>query len=113
MMSTKLISGGSIPAFTLSLVGGGQVTLGKVSVPGRWQIVIVYRGLHCPICNKYLARLEELVSRFAGTKAEIVAISGDPSEKAEAIVRNNGLTFPVAYGLSLEQMKELNDLSPR
>ncbi len=106
-MSTKLMSGGAIPTFTLPLVGGGQATLGKTTAPGAWQIVIVYRGLHCPICNKYLARLEELKSRFAKTNAEIVAVSGDPLEKAEAIVRNNNLTFPVAYELSIEQMKEL------
>ena len=57
MDSLKLSSGGKLPAMNLPLVGGGTVTLGGAKVPGRWQIVIVYHGLHCPICNKYLADL--------------------------------------------------------
>lgn len=106
-MSTKLNSGGTLPAFTLPLVPGGEATLGKVATPGAWQIVIVYRGLHCPLCNKYLARLEELREGFAKVNAELLAISGDPIEKARAMVENNGLNFPVAYGLGIDQMREL------
>lgn len=106
-MSTKLTSGGTIPPLTLPLVGGGDITLGKTNTPGAWQIVIVYRGLHCPLCNKYLARLEELREGFAKANAELIAISGDPIEKAEAIIERNGLTIPVAYGLGIEQMREL------
>lgn len=55
-MSTKLISGGTLPALTLPLVDGGEITLGKTSRSNVWQIVIIYRGLHCPLCNKYLKR---------------------------------------------------------
>lgn len=106
-MSTKLTSGGTIPAFTLPLVGGGEITLGQASQQGQWQIVIVYRGLHCPICNKYLTRLEELKPAFAKIHTELVAVSADPLEKAQAIAANNGLSLPVAYGLSIEQMREL------
>ncbi len=37
----------------------------------------------------------------------MVAISGDPEEKAVKMVENHSLNFPVAYGLSIEQMQEL------
>lgn len=107
MPSSKLDSGGTLPALTLPLVQGGEITLGKVATPGRWQVVIVYRGLHCPLCNKYLKRLEELREDFAKANAELIAVSGDPLEKAQAIVSNHRLEFPVAYGLSIEQMKQL------
>lgn len=106
-MSTKLTSGGTLPPLTLPLVQGGEVTLGKTKNPGSWQVVIVYRGLHCPLCNKYLARLEELRESFAKAKAELIAVSGDPIEKAREMVTRNGLQFPVGYGLSPEQMREL------
>ena len=105
-MGTKLTSGGTLPALTLPLVGGGQITLGTTSSPGRWQVVIVYRGLHCPLCNKYLARLEELREGFSKANAELVAVSGDPLGKAESMVAGHGLKFPVAYGLGIEQMRE-------
>lgn len=106
-MSTKLTSGGALPAMSLPLVGGGEATLGRPTQPGRWQVVIIYRGLHCPLCNRYLARLEKLSEGFAKANAELIAVSGDPIEKAQAMVANNELTFPVAYGLSIPQMKEL------
>lgn len=106
-MSTKLTSGETLPALTLPLVDGGDVTLGKTSTSDAWQIVIIYRGLHCPLCNKYLKRLEELRDGFAGANAELVAVSGDPLEKAQAMVANNGIGFPVAYGLTIPQMREL------
>ncbi|QQL45344.1 peroxiredoxin-like family protein [Sulfuriroseicoccus oceanibius] len=106
-MSQKLISGGTLPILTLPLVGGDEVTLGKTSRPGLWQIVIIYRGLHCPLCHKYLKRLEELRTGFANANAELVAISGDPLEKAEKMVSTHGLQFPVAYGLTVPQMQEL------
>ena len=106
-MSTKLTSGRSLPAITLPLVTGGEVTLGTPQETGQWQVVIVYRGLHCPLCNKYLKRLEELREGFAAANAELIAVSGDPLEKAQMIVEKHNLEFPVAYGLRVEQMREL------
>lgn len=106
-MSNKLTSGGALPAFTLPLVGGGETTLGTPDTPDNWRLVFVYRGYHCPVCRKYLARLEELKDEFAAASAEIVAVSGDPEEKAAKMVEHSGLTFPVAHGLSVEQMREL------
>ena len=57
-MSSKLASGGILPDYVLPLVDGGRATLGKPVKPGNWQIVFVYRGLHCPVCKEYLTRLE-------------------------------------------------------
>lgn len=106
-MSNKLISGGTLPAITLPLVGGGEATLGESKSSNVWQILIVYRGLHCPICHKYLKRLEELREGFTNTSAEILAVSGDPLEKARAMKEKHGLKFPIAYDLSIPQMRQL------
>ncbi len=62
---------------------------------------------HCPICKKYLTKLEELKNKFLATGAEVVAVSGDPEAKAVTMAESAALTLPVAYGLSIEQMKEL------
>ncbi|MEM1059108.1 MAG: peroxiredoxin-like family protein [Verrucomicrobiota bacterium] len=106
-MSTKLASGGTLPALKLPLVDGGEAELGRTATPGVWQVVIVYRGLHCPICNKYLKRLEELREGFTKANAELLVVSADPIGKARQIIADNGLGFPVAYDLSLDQMREL------
>lgn len=104
-MSNKLDAGASMPEMTLDAVGGGTVTLGGAR--DGWQAVFVYRGLHCPICKSYLGKLEAMKDKFAALDTELLAVSGDPKEKAEAFAAEVGLTLPVAYGLSVEQMGAL------
>ncbi|WP_411825935.1 peroxiredoxin-like family protein [Luteolibacter sp. AS25] len=106
-MTKKLISGGTLPAITLSTVNDGEVTLGSVKKQGNWQIVTIYRGLHCPVCHEYLTRMEELKDDFTKLDVELLTVSGDPLEKAQKMVEEHNLTIPVAYDLSIAQMKEL------
>ncbi len=81
--------------------------MGKTQNRENWQLVFVYRGQHCPVCKQYLVKLETLKDKFLVVGAEIVAVSGDPEEKAVKMVEGASLTFPVAYGLSIDQMQEL------
>jgi peroxiredoxin len=103
-MSKRLHPGEPMPAIELDRVGGGKVTLGGA---GRWQLVVVYRGKHCPICKTYLTALEGLKDEFAKLNTEVVALSADPKEKAEPHVAELGLSVPVGYGLTPEQMRVL------
>jgi peroxiredoxin len=100
----KLESGSRLQPFTLPLVGGGRVTLGG---EGRWQLIVVYRGKHCPLCKIYLKRLQELLPQAQEINLEVVALSADPKEKAEADAAEMGVTMPIAYDLSLAQMTAL------
>ena len=93
-----------MPELELAAVDGGSVRIGGGD---RWQLVVAYRGKHCPICKRYLKGLEELKDDYAAQEVEIVAISGDPLEKAGPDVAEMGLSFPVGYGLTPTQMAEL------
>ena len=104
-MSKKLTAGGDLPAMTLAAVGGGKVTLGGKR--GAWQAIFIYRGLHCPICKAYLGKVQAKLGEFSDLGTEVVAVSADPNEKAEAFAKEVGVTFPVAYGLSVDQMRTL------
>lgn len=104
-MSGKLTAGAVMPAFTLPRAGGGEVGLGGAR-PG-WQLVVVYRGRHCPICKTYLTGLGALRGAFAEIGTEIVAISGDPRDKAEADVAEFGFGFDIGYGMNPDQMRAL------
>jgi peroxiredoxin len=104
-MSSKLDAGGPMPEMTLNAVGGGKAKIGGMRT--GWQAVFVYRGLHCPICKSYLGKLEAMKDKFAALDTEIVTVSGDPKEKAEKFAEEVGLTLPVAYDLSVAQMKAL------
>ena len=107
MATHKLDSGGTLPEITLKLVGGGEATLGKAEQPGNWRLVFIYRGLHCPICKKYLKQLDSLSAQFADAGAEIIVASADPETKAAAMVEEIEIKLQVAYDLSIEQMQSL------
>jgi len=100
----KLQAGAAMPALSVPKVGGGDIKIGDA---GRWQMVVVYRGKHCPICRRYLKGLDGLLEQFRALGAEVVAISGDPREKAETEAAEEGWRFPVGYGLTPEQMRTL------
>lgn len=106
-MSQKLGSGSRAPVITLPRAGGGEVTAGCPATNDRWQLLVVYRGRHCPICKRYLARFEAMQSQFAERRTDIVAISADTKEKAEADLAEFKWSFPVGYGLEPEAMRRL------
>ncbi len=104
---TKLQAGAEFPKQEVAKLGGGTMVLGQPGNGKDWQLVVVYRGKHCPLCKKYLAKLEELLPEFHDNGVDVVAVSGDPLEKAEADIAEMGVTMPVGYDLSVAQMQAL------
>lgn len=107
MSPTKFKAGEKFPNFQLPLVGEGTATLGEPQGGRDWQMVVVYRGLFCPMCKNYLAHLEKIKEKFYDIKIDIVAVSADSEAAAKVFKKEVDLSIPVAYGLSLEQMKTL------
>ena len=104
-MQEKLESGQAMPQIRLPTTSDEDtVTLGGKD---RWQLVVIYRGKHCPLCRTYLDQLNELKPAFDAIEVEIAAVSADPIEKAQAQVEEQGLGFHVGHGLSVPQMREL------
>ncbi len=95
-----------VPALNLPLVGGGRYVLG--AEPGeRFDLVVFYRGLHCPICAKYLLELERLAPEFAQRGVKIVAVSSDTEDRARQMaekVKASAVRF--AWGLSLKSARQ-------
>jgi peroxiredoxin len=102
-MPTTLRSGDALPEMVLPCAGGGSVRIGGGR--GGWQLVVFYRGRHCPICNGYLQKLQSLLPRFAELDAEVVAVSADTAAQANASLADWRLKVILAYGLTLEQMR--------
>lgn len=108
-MSTgfKLMAGENLPEISLPVVNGANQSIGKTQKEGDWKMIVVYRGLHCPLCKPYLTGLEELLPELKEAGIEVLAISGDPKEKADSQVSEGKLNFPVAYDINPDQMKSL------
>jgi peroxiredoxin len=95
-----------VPALNLALTTGGRYVLG--AQPGdKFDLLVFYRGLHCPICAKYLMELERLAPEFASRGVQVVAISSDTEERGKAMadkVKASGVKF--AFGLGLRSARE-------
>ncbi len=103
----SLAAGTPFPKTDLARLGGGTLTLGAPQGGRDWQFVVIYRGLHCPLCKKYLAQLEEMQGQFHDQGVDVVIASGDPEEKARAMADEFAPTLPMGYGLSIAQMMAL------
>ncbi|MCA0892555.1 redoxin family protein [Microbulbifer agarilyticus] len=105
--STKLRAGDTFPSLEAVKLDGSSVTLGKPQGGATWQAVFVYRGKHCPLCTKYLNELETFKQAFQDADVDILAVSADSKEQLEQHLEKVQVSFPVAYGLTEEQMKAL------
>lgn len=69
--------------------------------PAQFSLLIFYRGLHCPVCRKYLQEFEALMDTLAELGVEAVALSMDDAERARrARDEWNLRKLPVGYDLS-------------
>lgn len=107
MSSQKFTAGKVFPTIHLKTLTNGTVEIGKPQNGRDWQMVVVYRGKHCPMCTNYLRQLDQIKDKFYDNGIDIIAVSADPEAKATAHNQEMQLSFPVAYDLSIEQMKEL------
>ena len=105
-MSMKLMPGTAAPAFSLPLAGGGTYDL-SAQTPGAATMVIFYRGLHCPVCQGYMAKVVEKAQAFADAGMPIVLASMDGEDRATKAKTDWGLgDLPVAYGLTEDQARD-------
>lgn len=90
------------PALEVRTLGGGTWRLADQK-PETFTLIVFYRGLHCPICSRYLADLERKRADFAELGIDAIAISADGEERARTAQRDWTLdTLTIGYGLDLD-----------
>ena len=108
MTSTiKLATGEAFPKIEVSLLDGSTVELGKAQANADWQMVVVYRGKHCPLCLRYLNLLEKHKNALAEIGVSILAVSADSKEQLTEHMEKLNISYPIAYGLTETQMKTM------
>lgn len=101
-----LIPGQKTPELTLPLIGGGQVSLAQEN-PENFTLLVFYRGLHCPICSRYLGDLNKRTEEFEKRGVSIIVASSDTQERAEQAKSDWQLDrLRIAYGLNLRKARE-------
>lgn len=94
------------PSLTVPTLTGEYFDLSSLNVE-RGTLVVFYRGLHCPICAKYLTELDKLTPDFEQRGLKVIAISSDGQEGAQQMsdkIKAQHLQF--GYDLPLPVAKD-------
>ena len=101
MNPSPLMPRQQVPSLDLPLTVGGRYVSGLQSGE-RFDLLVFYRGLHCPICAKYLIELDRLGEEFQKRGVRIIAISSDEVSRGQAMADKVQARFvEFAYGLEL------------
>lgn len=107
MTIRKPMPGTPFPQLQVPKLGGGSLTLGHAGEGYDWQLIVVYRGKHCPICTRYLKEVSEIVAPLKDLRIEVVAVSADNEARASDQIKEAGVSYPVGYGLTVPQMQKI------
>ncbi|WP_160061098.1 peroxiredoxin-like family protein [Psychromonas sp. L1A2] len=107
MTHSAIAAGSPFPSLLVKDLDGASVDLSTISDNADWKMVVVYRGKHCPLCTKYLNLLETFKEKITANGVEIVAVSADSKAQLEMHLADLEISFPIYYGLTVEQMQAL------
>jgi len=105
--SLKFTAGAPFPSVSARGLDGAERDGSTPRGEHDWMMLIVYRGRHCPLCTRYLNELEQYVERLGAIGVDVAAVSADSAAQLESHLPKLEVTFPLFYGLTLEQMQEL------
>jgi len=93
------------PNLNINLVNDTEWDLSKQS-PESFTLLIVYRGLHCPICKKYLEELQNKLSEFKDLGVNVIAISSDTESIAKETYEKWDISdVPIGYEFNIEEAR--------
>ena len=107
MKTEKMQAGAEFRPLTVRDGRDAPVDISKPTDGADWQMVVVYRGRHCPLCTKFLNMLAGYRQRLLDIGIDIAAVSADSKAQMEEHLGRLDVNFPFYYGLTLDQMQDL------
>ncbi|MCP1743737.1 peroxiredoxin [Bradyrhizobium japonicum] len=90
----------SVPELRVPTLAHGDFDL-AADAPKLFTLICFYRGLHCPVCLKYLRDLESLIPEYERRGTKVIAISSDVRERAQEMANKVGASLRFGYSLPL------------
>lgn len=98
-MSTKPMPGTQAPELRVSTLDSNWQL--EEQTPTTLTAIVIYRGLHCPLCKAYLSELNQKSEDFTKRGIAPIAISMETKERSEKILKEWKLdNLTIGYGLS-------------
>lgn len=85
-----LIPRQAVPSLELPTLDNGMYSLANEK-PGNFSLVVFFRGLHCPLCVKYLRELGVLLPELKQRGVDVIAISSDDEVRAREMAGKVGV----------------------
>ena len=79
----------------------------QIERPQNFSLIVFFRGLHCPLCIKYLKELGQLLPDLAQRGVSVIAISSDDESRAREMAEKVGISdLRFGYNLPLNVAKD-------
>jgi peroxiredoxin len=101
-----LIPRKAVPSLKVPTLNHGDFKL-ENEKPENFSLIVFFRGLHCPLCIKYLKELGQLLPELSKRGVSVIAISSDGEDRAREMA--NKVDFAdlrFGYNLPLPAAKE-------
>ncbi len=106
-MPHLIIPKSKMPTIDVPLINGGTFSLADTTAE-NFQLVVIYRGIHCPKCKAQLQEIDTKMNDILADGMDIVAISMDNEDRAKRAAQEWDIKkLPIGYDLSLRTAKEL------
>ena len=89
-----------VPALSVPTLAHGDFDL-ATDAPKLFTLISFYRGLHCPVCLKYLRDLESLLPEYERRGTKVIAVSSDVRGRAQEMASKVGTNLRFGYSLPL------------
>ncbi len=97
------------PSIIATSVAGSVINTDQI-ITEKNVVVIFYRGKWCPICNRYLANLQDSLSYITDKNTEVLVIGPETFENAEKTVEKAAAKFVMIPDTSLQILKDYDVL---
>lgn len=94
-----------VPELRVPTLAHGDFDL-VADAPQLFTLISFYRGLHCPVCLKYLRDLESLIPEYGRRGTKVIAVSSDGPERAQEMASKVGARLRFGYSLPLTVARE-------
>lgn len=96
-----------VPDFNVTFLDGTPWRLSDQN-PENFTMIVVYRGLHCPLCKMYLGKLNRIAADLKERGVNLLVTSSDPQDRAQQAAEEWDVDkLPMSYGLSIEDARKL------
>jgi len=102
---TPLMPRQPVPDLTVTTTAGETWKLSE-QTPEHFTMIVVYRGLHCPICKGYLNDLKNRLPDLADLGVDVIAISTDTEDRVRQTQKDWRLDkLTMGYGFTLDDAR--------